>query len=315
MARTFLKDGRTWSINSDGINNLKRTYVLQLDTNNLGENAEIEDFGALGIPPIGSSHPFYSYLKVLSYDVEEGEGSEKKLIKVTANYGLDSSEGGSNDSDDDAMSNDVIEQWGWESGTDQKEVIYNLWDQREGALLNSAGEPFETVPVCEYPAPIFVKVLKTKIRKNWIEYSCKINQNTCVIGSMNCAPKTLIANVSEQRIFGDPIYKYRYTIQLRYKSNFSNLGAGTTPIEFGWDIPVVDAGLRQLDENNKLILITQMDSESNVPCPITSPELLDGEGKAIIRKEGLTVRPYIIRVQAYKEATFPTQFYSEPIDE
>jgi hypothetical protein len=44
MSRTFLKDGRKWQVNSDGINSLTRTYVIQLDTNNLGENSEFINF-------------------------------------------------------------------------------------------------------------------------------------------------------------------------------------------------------------------------------------------------------------------------------
>jgi len=182
MARTFLKDGRKWQVDSDGINSLTRTYVIQLDTNNLGENAEIANFSAYGVPAIGSSHPIYTYLKVLSYSVDEGEGSEKKLIKVTCNYGLESSENGGSASE----GADEVEQWGWDAGTEQREVVYNLWNQREGALLNSAGDVFESVPTCEAPSPVFIKVLKTTSRKNWLQYNCKLNQNSISIGSMSC---------------------------------------------------------------------------------------------------------------------------------
>lgn len=38
----------------------------------------------------------------------------------------------------------------------------------------------------------------------------------------------------------------------------SMLGAGTTPIEFGWDIPVVDAGMREL-KDGKLQVIMSID--------------------------------------------------------
>ena len=51
---------------------------------------------------------------MLSYSVDEGEGSEKKLIKVTCNYGLEYSENGGSTSEGD----DEVEQWGWEAGTE-----------------------------------------------------------------------------------------------------------------------------------------------------------------------------------------------------
>lgn len=309
MGRTFLKDGRKWQVNSDGINSLTRTYVIQLDSNNLGENAEFINFAAYGIPSIGSTHPSFSYLKVLSYSVDEGEGSEKKLIKVTCNYGLESSENGGSAYE----GNDEVEQWGWESGTEQREVIYNLLSQREGALLNSAGDVFESTPICEYSTPIFVKVIKTTARKDWLKYNCKLNQNSITIGSMPCPQKTLLATVSEQRIFGDPIWNYRYTVQLRYKSNYANLGSGTNPIEYGWDLPIVDCGMRELNENGKPQIIMQIDQETKKPCAVTSVELLDGEGHAVQRGEEYSnAKPYIIRVQAYEMETFPNQMYSEP---
>jgi hypothetical protein len=61
--------------------------------------------------------------------------------------------------------------------------------------------------------------------------------------------------VSEQRIFGDHDWNYRYTIQLKYKSNYAKSGGGTNPIEYGWDIPIIDCGMRELDSDGKLQII------------------------------------------------------------
>ena len=130
---------------------------------------------------------------------------------------------------------------------------------------------------------------------------------------MQCPQKTLLASVSEQRILDDSEWKYRYTIQLRYKTNFSNLGFGTNPIEFGWDIPVVDCGMREKGTDGKLKTIMQIDEETGKPCAVTSAELLDGEGKAIKRGEGVSPNPYVIRVQAYEMTSFPSDIYSEPL--
>ena len=124
---------------------------------------------------------------------------------------------------------------------------------------------------------------------------------------MSCPQKTLLATISESRIFGDPTWKYRYTVQLRYKSNYANLGNGTNPVQYGWDIPIVDCGMRELDEDGNRKIIMQIDQETKKPCAVTSPELLDGEGHAIQRGEGYSsVNPYIIRVQAYELASFPS---------
>ena len=309
MATTVQRDGRTWSVNKDGINSLKRKYTIILDTNNLSANGELTSFS--GVPAIGSAHPIYSDLSVVSYDVTEGSDSEKKLVNVVVNYSVN----GDDTAEDSSLSGEgVIEKWTWDMGTEQREVTNNLFDgqNKDGALLNSAGDPFQNVPQCEAPAPVFTKIVKTTSRKDWMKYNCKINQNSISIGSMSCAQKTLLACISEEKIFGDDKWKYRYTINLKYRSNMSMYGAGTTPIEFGWDIPVVDAGMRELDTNdgNKPKIIMQVDGETNQPCAVTSAELLDGSGHKAERVNG-KASPYIIRVQAYEKDTFPSELYSE----
>lgn len=193
----------------------------------------------------------------------------------------------------------------------------NLYDGQgdfEGALLNSAGDPFQNVPMCEFPAPVFTKVIKTTSRQDWMNLNCKINSNAVTIGSMECDQKTLLACISEKRIFGDEDYSYRYTIQLRYRTNKSMYGGGDTPIEFGWDIPVVDAGMRAKDpaDDDKVKIIMQLDGETNQPCAVTTSELLDGTGHKAERDEAGKAQPYVIRVQAYEKTTFPSEIYSEP---
>lgn len=312
--KTIQRDGRTWKVDKDGITELKRKYTLALSSDYFPADGELTSF--TGVPAIGSAHPNFNSLSVLSYDVSEGQNSEKKLINVTVNYGIDSE----SEQEEQLSGGDtgIVEEWGWEAGTESREVTNNLFDGQsnfEGTLLNSAGDPFANVPTCEAPAPVFIKVIKTKNRQDWLQYNCKINKNSINIGSMNCPAKTLLAVISEKRIFGDEDYKYRYTINLKYKSNMSMYGAGTTAIQFGWDIPVVDAGMRELDSNdgNKPKVIMATDSETNQPCAVTSAELLDGLGhKAERDVQTGKAKPYIIRVQAYEDEQFPSQLYSEP---
>ena len=109
---------------------------------------------------------------------------------------------------------------------------------------------------------------------------------------MQCPQKTLLASVSEQRILDDSEWKYRYTIQLRYKTNFSNLGFGTNPIEFGWDIPVVDCGMREKGTDGKLKTIMQIDEETGEPLIAV---VMDGhavKGKLSIRTQGNVLYDY-----------------------
>ncbi len=89
--KTILRDGRTWKVDKDGITELKRKYTLALSSDYFPADGELSTF--TGVPKIGSHHPSFSDLSVLSYDVSEGQSSEKKLINITVNYGLDGDSG------------------------------------------------------------------------------------------------------------------------------------------------------------------------------------------------------------------------------
>ena len=121
MATTIQKDGRQWHVDSTGINSLTRRYTITLDTNNLPSNGETPLVG-YNLPIIGSSHPSYSNLKVQSYDVEEGEDNEKKILNVTVNYAFDDSSETTGTEGYEYR----IEHWGWDLGTSDQELTTDI---------------------------------------------------------------------------------------------------------------------------------------------------------------------------------------------
>lgn len=299
------KDGRRWSVNSGGIPTLRRKYTVELDANNLAANGETVSFA--GIPAIGSAHPNYPGLKVKTYDVEEGEGYEKKILTVWVNYDTETDE---TIGEGSGAVNGAVEEWGWDDGMDERELITAV----DGvALVNSAGDPFDSVPRVSTPAPTFTKVIKFANRQTgWASSFCTINGGALTVGGINCAKWTLLCTVSEKRIFGDADYRYRYTIRLRYRSNLVKLYGSGNAQEIGWNVSITDTGMRQLGTDGKPALIRQKDAETGKMCTITSPELLDGNGHAVDRSSGRTVVPYNGFFKAYNESSFPGWFYSEP---
>lgn len=299
------KDGRRWSVNSGGIQTLRRKYTVELDTNNLAANGEAISFA--GIPAIGTAHPSYSHLKVKSYDIEEGEGHEKKILTVWVNYDTETDE---TIGEGQSAVNGAVEEWGWDDGMDERELITAV---NGVALVNSAGDPFDSVPRVSCPAPTFTKVIKFASRQTgWDSSFCTINGAAVTVGGINCAKWTLLCTVSEKRIFGDADYRYRYTIRLRYRSNLVKLYGSGNAQEIGWNVSVTDAGMRELIADGKKTLIRVMDRETGKMCTVTSPELLDGNGHALSRAGGQNPTPYNGFFKAYNESTFPGWFYSEP---
>lgn len=300
------RDGRRWSVDSTGITTLKRPYRIVLADNNLGANGEGSSFS--GLPAIGSAHPNNLKLFVLGYDVEEGKQHEKKILDVTVNYGPKLVE--TYGSGQDAQSVQV-EQWGWAGGEDERELV----TAADGTpVLNSAGDVFDSVPTIKHPAPVFTKVVKFKARQSgWSAHRCKVNSSAVTIGGETYAAATLLCMVSEVRVVGDGEWKYRYTIELRLRTNMVKIAGSGSASEIGWDVAIADAGMRELSSDGTLKLIRVMDAETGIPCNVTTPELLDGSGHSIARSaSGAPVTPYNKRFQAYGRTTFPTWFYSEP---
>lgn len=294
------KAGRKYTVDSSGISSLKKEFIVIMDAV-MGANAEAASFS--GVPAIGSAHPNNPNLFVDSYDVQEGEGSDKQTLVVTVNYEPLTTETDGTGEDERTC---VVDEWGWDDGTDERELTAGV----DGTpVLNSARDPFESVPKVSVPAPVFTKVMKFKDRQSgWRDSNCKVNGSAVTIGGESFAVGTLLCTIAEKRIIGDEVWKYQYSVHLRFKSNKVKIEGGNTLTEIGWDAAVVDAGMRAFDENGDPKLIRQVDSETGKVCTVTSPALLDGNGNKLEDGD----EPYIFRFQAYERASFPSWFTSEP---
>ena len=297
------KAGRKYSVDSGGITTLKKDFIVILDSP-MPENGESLTFP--GVPAIGSAHPSYPGLYVQTYDVAEGEGKDKQTLIVTANYGPQTSETSGEGSSAVTV---AVDEWGWDDGTDEKELVA---DAITGKLvLNSAGDPFDSVPKVMTPAPVFTKVMRFKERQSgWSDAHAKLNIGGITIGGISCPAGSLLCTVSEKRITGSGEWKYQYTVHLRKKSNHVKIGGQNLVLDIGWDAAVADAGMRELDgDTGEKKLIRMIDKETGKMCTVTSAALLDGSGAKLADD----AEPYFILVHAYQRASFPAWFYSEPL--
>lgn len=294
------KAGRKYAVDSSGISSLKKDFIVIQDAV-MSADGEATSFS--GVPAIGSAHPNYPGLYVDSYDVQEGEGKDKQTLVVTVNYSLMTTE--TSGSGQEAQSV-AVDEWGWDDGTDERELTYGV----DGTpVLNSAGDPFESVPKISVPAPVFTKVMKFKSRQiGWAGANCKVNSADITVGGVTCPAGSLLCTVAEKRIIGDANWKYQYTVHLRYKSNRVKINGNNSITDIGWDVAVVDAGMRALDSEGAPKLIRTVDAETGKMCAVTSPALLDGQGGKLADGG----KPYAFRFQAYERISFPSWFYSEP---
>lgn len=312
ILKTVLTAGRTYKVDDGGMDDLRETYKVVLDEP-MPRAQEMESFP--GVPAIGSKHPKYDGCIVGDYEVSEGSDGDKIVLTVVVSYERATSETIAIPEEEDSPAEELtsqVTQWGWDSGTAEREMAQ---DTAGKSVLNSAGDPFDSLPHYSIPEPTFTKVMKFTKRPGSIrQYKCVVNDSEVTIGADTYPAGTLLCDISEVRDLSDKHWNYQYTISLKYRSqtidfnpNESQDGEGE---EIGWDIAICDAGMRECKDGVKKTLIRVKDSETGEMCTVASPALLNGHGEAI--GEDSSEKACFLRFKPYKAVKFPDWFTSEP---
>ena len=308
IKKTILKDGASYSVSENGAENIQTRYQVLLNRP-IDVSAELLT-EIKGIPEIGTEHPQRPGYFVSHYEVSQPSGAAKHTLNVTVKYApITSSGGGEGEEEEDE---NQVEEWGWSDATSSKELVEDVTGK---PVVNSAGDPFDSVPTVDSPAPVFTKVMKFRSRQmSLFQYFCTVNAKSVTIGGDSFPPCTLLCTVSETRLLGNENWNYQYTVKLRYKSNKASI-AYDSPEECGWDVPIQDRGMREFDSaTGKLVFIQTFSRETGTPVEVTSAELLNGNGQAVNRDPGTSsdIPVYNFRFQAYPRKDWPSWFYSEP---
>jgi hypothetical protein len=303
-----LKDGRKWTVDATGgITGLSRRYVLVRDSIPAGTPDE-EIVQAAGLPALGSAHSAkHSALYCVGYSFEEGTEGGKRVLYCDVQYSQYSTEASESNKPPRGQ---AVEAHGWKSGFVQRDMLKDA--QTGKALLNTAGQPFDSVPQIEIPAPVFTKVLKTKARQgSWPSFQGKVNSGAMTVGGVSCAKHALrCVQLDCERLWGDEFgYLYRYTIGLQLMQNKAVIEGGSEQ-DIGWDLAIVSAGTMELRDGADVATpIKVVSAETGKEVFVTNPVLLDKDGKAMLERGA---EPYALRFSPYQEASFPGEFYSEP---
>ena len=315
IVKVIPKDGTGYDVNDSGAADISLRFQVTLSAP-LGQGEIITAFsdGTTSIPAIGTVHPAREGYYVSKYEVRQPQGAAKNTLDVTVKYSAQSfvTEGGGSGEPEYVS---LIEQWGWDDGTTQRELI-TAADANKTPVLNSAKDPFDSVPQIETPAPTFTKVVRFAARKTgWFGYNCKVNDQSVTIGGVSFPAGTLLCTIAETIDIANFNWPFKYSIRLRYRTNKALIAGETANLtECGWDAVVCDAGMREVDSTTgQLKLIQIVSAETGQLANVTSPELLNGNGQAVTRGSGVsTVAPYNFRFKAYEDASFPGWFTSQP---
>ena len=300
----YLLPGREWGVDSRGAQTLSCKYEVLL-AEPIANNALPTSITYL--PEIGTAHPSFANLVVKRYKFAEGEGSEKTRVIVTVEYeALDGIEEEGESEGDESY----VEQMGWRSGSVQRDLATDAVSGEP--LLNTAGQPFDSVPQVDRPLATWYKVWKSKTRHaNYVQYQNKINNAEMTIAGQTVAKWTArCVTADEERLIGDPQgYNYRYSVEIQILSNEVELNGANTKTECGWNVAVLSTGTMENVPNEGLrrIMVKADDGVSEVP--VAAPVLLDGNGRFIASNP----QPYTMMFHAYSETAFPAIFTSEGV--
>lgn len=294
METLGIKAGRTWSVGSNGITSLKRTYLVRRDT------VGAEETSFEGVPAINTELVEGSGLFAVGYDVTEGSDASKEYLEVTVTFSRNET---ALDTANRVPRGQDIQSWGWRHGSVTRDLTT---DRSTGNIItNSAGQPFDSAPQYEIAAPILTKVVKTVDHKNWLSFANCVNSGTVTINGVEYPARTLrVVQVDEEKLWDDEFgYQWLYTIGVQLMHN-SVVIKQQDEVDIGWDVAITDAGCSTL-ENGKLSRISWVDYETRKIVYATTPQLLNGQGGKLT---GDT--PYNFRFQLYPEAQLPDDFFS-----
>ena len=300
---------RKWTEDANGsITSLTRRYLILRDGIPSGTAAEeIRSSDVTGLPQRQSSHSTtHPNLKCDGYSWEEGVGNEKRKLYCDVHYSIWQSELNAMNKPPRGQ---AVEALGWRSGSVSRDLVR---DAATGQILvNTAGQPFDSVPQIDTPSPTFTKVIKTTSRQAWADFQGKINASAITVAGIFCGAHCLrCVQVDDERLWNDDFgYKYKYTIGLQLISNKAVIEGGNAQTEIGWDQAVVSAGTMEKKTPTSEATPIEIISKTGKTIYASTPVLLDANGKAMLENGA---KPYAKRVQVYETANFPADFYSEP---
>lgn len=308
-----LKGFRKWTVDEGGgISSLTARYIAVRDDDPVCEMS-LEDLvvSIAGLPPIGAAvSEDFPNLIVRTYAIEEGEANEKRLLTIDVNCSLRDPQNW--DVSQFPPRGQAIQELSFTSGSVSRDLVQ---DAITGKLvLNSAGQPFDSVPQIDVPSPTFRKVLKVRSAQAWAQYQGKVNAAAITVGGISCAPHVVrCVQADRVKLWNDEFgFVEQWTIGLQIMSNLAKIEGGSA-VEIGWDLAIVDQGTMQKNDGSgsqqgDIVPIMVTSAETGKEIAVSQPVLLDGEGYAML-EPGAT--PYAFRVAPYPETTFPTDFYSE----
>lgn len=244
---------------------------------------------ASGLPAKNSTHGTYTklYLQTMTFDcVSDACGA----WEVTAVYGVDEPE------EEEEEEEDVVKITARAWGTTETSADL-MADATTGVpVLNSAGDPFDSVPQRPLYAPM---VSFTRLESKHpaavcaISGSCNESEATCL--GVTFAARTAMIKVSARDTMIDTKLRYEVTYTIEGRTLYAVIGAAI--VNIGWDEAFIESGYYYKSGATRLRFVEADDT--GVKRPSAAPCLLKADGT-----DNRGAAPIVKRVAALKASTW-----------
>ena len=247
-----------------------------------------------GLPSIGAAHPSDAALTVSGYRLAEDSNGVRWVVDVI--YARPSNEPPGNNR---PPRGSAELSRGWTSQDIQIDLVTDA--VTGSAVLNSAGDVFESVPQVSRAVPVFRLERKEDTAvATQLALSGKVNSAAFTVDGVAVGVHCGRLIVSQEKLYDDPDgYASKFTYELALMKNDVDIDG--TVVDIGWDKAFVQSGFHfiDMDEDATWTRAMEIDAETSQPRPSVSPVLLDAGGYL-----NGTADPVIVRVAAIPEVDF-----------
>lgn len=262
-----------------------------------------------GLPAVGTAHPTASLLAVKRLEFVQ-KAPSSRVWEVTVRYELSGVQRGTPGEDDPPPERSSFQiSWG------HAETPVDAVNDLAGAdpLVNSAGDPFDSVPQFQSFAPeLVIRYDSANFPTVAYSHTGFINSSEVTVQGVTFERHCAMLRVSVERR-ADATYPYAVTVTITGRRNMISRQTGSSTAgaasaeNWGWDLGLAQCGFQYLDSDGNKVKFVTFDADGT-PRDVSAPMPLDEGGSP-------ADAPAIRRVQVYEEWNFDLLGLSDSIGE